>query len=46
MDLLKKLIPALTIDALGTGIRHRAFVALPDILCEPGQGCAGAHRVF
>ncbi|WP_124920364.1 hypothetical protein [Burkholderia stagnalis] len=37
MDLLKKQIPALTIDALGTGILHRAFVALPDILCEPGQ---------
>ncbi|KUZ17407.1 hypothetical protein [Burkholderia ubonensis] len=30
-------MPALTIDALGNGVLHRAFVALPDALCEPGQ---------
>ncbi|KVE22189.1 hypothetical protein WI92_22545 [Burkholderia vietnamiensis] len=37
MDPLKKWMPALTIDALGTGVLYRAFVALPDALCEPGQ---------
>ncbi|RQX90169.1 hypothetical protein [Burkholderia stagnalis] len=37
MDLLKKLTPALTIDALSTGLLHRAVVALPDNLCEPGR---------
>ncbi|WP_157636849.1 hypothetical protein [Burkholderia ubonensis] len=34
---MKKLMPTLTIDALGTGLLHRAVVALPDALCEPGQ---------
>ncbi|KVK87617.1 hypothetical protein WJ47_12370 [Burkholderia ubonensis] len=37
MDPLKKWLPALTIDAVSTGLLHRAFVALPDALCEPGQ---------
>ncbi|MGU7843805.1 hypothetical protein ACV22V_30610 [Burkholderia sp. AW33-5] len=32
-----KLKPALPITALGTGILHRAIVALPPELCEPGQ---------
>ncbi|MBR8426370.1 MULTISPECIES: helix-turn-helix domain-containing protein [Burkholderia cepacia complex] len=36
-ELLKQLKPKLSINTRATGILHRAIVALPDELCEPGR---------
>ncbi|WP_321959279.1 hypothetical protein [Burkholderia cenocepacia] len=37
MDLMKKLVPALSIDVLATGALYRAFVVLPAALCRAGR---------